>query len=230
MNNKSKIKKAMLSCAVVFILFSQQLFSEQKASDKENATAESQSTILTETDEQKLPITTGAGNTNVSGMTTVNSAWVFIRMILVLALVILIIWLIFKMMKKGMKPGEENDPFLRKVASITLSPGKSIQIVTCIDHAYIVGVSDDSVSLISTLDDKELVDAMNLYADKNQNKKKPLNFADVLDLFMPHGPRTKPEEKNQKKKSENIFSGSSQDVVEMLKKQRERLNKDEDVK
>ena len=133
-------------------------------------------------------------------------------------------------MKKGMKPGAENDPFLRKVASITLSPGKSVQIVTCINHAYIIGVSDSSVDLISTLDDKELIDAMNLYADKNQNTKKPVNFADVLDLFMPHGPREKSQKENKKKNTGNVFSGTSQNVVDMIKKQRERLNEDEDQK
>lgn len=233
MTKNSKIRGVIFLVTSILFMANEPLFSQIKDNDTKNATLieNKNNTTGTQVDENTLLIDSPTENANNLAANSVNSVWVFVRMILALALVIVIIWLIFKFMKKGMKPGAENDPFLRKVASITLSPGKSVQIVTCINHAYIIGVSDNSVDLISTLDDKELIDAMNLYADKNQNTKKPVNFADVLDLFMPHGPREKSEKENKnEKKTGNVFSGSSKDVVDMIKKQRERLDNEEDNK
>ena len=34
-----------------------------------------------------------------------------------------------------------------------------------------------------------IVESLNLNFDKKQNVKKPMNFSDVLDMFMPNGPR-----------------------------------------
>lgn len=207
-------------------LFGAQTNAKDSAGKDDKTAAEatvSENSVLTETNEAELPITTDTGNSNVSGTRSVTGIWVFIRMILVLAVILAIIWVIFKFMKKGIQPGEENDPFMRKVSSITLSPGKTVQIVTLLDHAYIIGVTDNAVNVIGTVEDKELVDAMNLYADKNANTKKPRNFADILDIFMPHGPRNN---KTEAKKN-NVFDGSAEQVVDMLKKQRDRLNKEE---
>lgn len=194
------------------------------AKNDSNAAQTTEATAVATTDENELPITTPSGGSNVSGGKTTNGVWVVLRTLLVLAFVILVMWLVFKFMKKGMQPGAENDPFLRKVSSITLSPGKSVQIVTLMEHAYIIGVTDNAVNLIGTVDDKELIDAMNLYADKNGNTKKPRNFEEILDLFMPHGPHAKTAE--NKKKNASVFDGSAEQVVDMLKKQRERLNEE----
>ena len=68
--------------------------------------------------------------------------------------------------KKSTNTGNQTDPFLKKVASITLSPGKSVQVITLHDHCFVLGVSDSNVQLISELDDKDLINAMNLEADK----------------------------------------------------------------
>ncbi|MBO7638494.1 MAG: flagellar biosynthetic protein FliO, partial [Treponema sp.] len=113
-------------------------------------------------------------------------------MILVLGIVLAIVLIIFKLMKRSTDPGNSTDEFLRKVSSLTISPGKSVQIVTLIDKAYLLGVSDNSVNLITEIEDPELIQAMNLYADKNGRVERPKSFEDVLELFMP-----------KKKKKEN---------------------------
>ena len=106
---------------------------------------------------------------------------------------------------------DEDEPFLRKVSSVSLAPGKSVQIVTLVDKGFIVGVSEDSVNLISEINDKELIDAMNLYSDKKKQTQKPRSFADVLEIFMP------------RKKDTNIYDDSSKKFTDMLNKQRDRL-------
>ncbi len=110
--------------------------------------------------------------------------WIFIRMILVLALIVFLIWFIFKMMKKSVDGKNESDPFLRKTASISLGAGKSVVIVTLIDKAYLLGVSENSVNLITEITDEQMINALNLYADKTQNSERAKSFDEVLKMFM----------------------------------------------
>jgi flagellar protein FliO/FliZ len=169
------------------------------------------------TDESQLPITAAPDNPAVSGKQP-STIWIFIRMIFVLAVVIACIYGLFFLMKRGMRTGQASDPFLRKVSQISLGTGKSVQIVTLLDHAYIIGVTDTSVSLLGQVDDKELIDSMNLYTDKNAHTRKPRTFADVLDIFMPNGPR---------EPGKTIFGESAQKAADGLKKQRNRLHTDQ---
>ncbi len=148
-----------------------------------------------------------------SSSTVLSSIWLLVKMIFVLALVIVCIYFVIYFMKRSTKISDTDDPFLRQVSKITLSPGKSVQIVTVLEHAYLIGVSDNSINLIGQIDDKELVDSMNIFADKNNNSKRPKSFADILDLFMPKGPR-----------SSNVYGSSAQNMADSLKKQRDRFN------
>ncbi|MBR4463142.1 MAG: flagellar biosynthetic protein FliO [Treponema sp.] len=154
----------------------------------------------------------------------------FVRMVLVLALVVAAIYGLMKVLKKGMKIGnDDNDPFLRRVSQVTLGPGKSVQIVTLFNHAYLVGVTDSSVNLLGEISDKELVDSMNLYSDQHANVSKPRSFADILNIFMPNGPRAEEETPQTRSASEsdNVFTNSAESAAEELQRQRDRLNGEE---
>ena len=142
--------------------------------------------------------------------------WLFIRMIIVLALVIACIYGVMWFLKKQNKIENNDDQFLRQVAKISIGTNKSVQVVTLIDKAYLIGVSDNSVNLISEVDDKELINAMNLYADSQKNTKKPRSFSDILEIFMPNGP-----------KDTNVFEESNNKFNDMTNKQRDRLHNEE---
>ena len=136
-------------------------------------------------------------------------------MVLFLAVVVACIFVVFKFMKKTMAIPDNDDIFMRIVSSVNISPSKSVQIVTLTDkYAFLIGVSDDSVNLISQIDDPELIQAMNLYSDKQKKKNKPKNFADILDIFMPNGPRD----------NENVMSGTKSKITDLLEKQRNKFN------
>ncbi|MDO5766614.1 MAG: flagellar biosynthetic protein FliO, partial [Spirochaetales bacterium] len=135
--------------------------------------------------------------------------------IFALAVVVGIAWGIFHFLKKGIKTENDNDPFLRKVSHLTLSPGKSVQVITLQDNAFLIGVSDEKISLIGKIEDKELINAMNLYADKNEKVSKPRSFREILDIFMP-GSSKEPET--------NIYGNSSSNSADELKKQMEKFN------
>ncbi|MCR5290091.1 MAG: flagellar biosynthetic protein FliO [Treponema sp.] len=137
---------------------------------------------------------------------------ILIRMILVLAVVIFCVYAVLRFMRSGLTQASDNDPFLRRVASLSLSPGKSIQIVTLLENAYIIGVTDNAVNLIGQVQDKELVDAMNLYADKHTKNDKPRTFNDILSLFM-----------NNSQSGTTVFGDSAKNASELIKRQRDRL-------
>ena len=120
-----------------------------------------------------------------------------------------------------------NDPYLKKVASLTLSPGKFVYVITLNSRAYLVGVSDNSVNLIAEIEDKELVDAMNLNAPQGADEKKPMDFSSILGKFVNTNGRNYA---SANKKTSGGFSTSS--AVELLQNQRSRLQnttEDDDV-
>ncbi len=151
----------------------------------------------------------------------------FLKMILVLAIVLAIIWIIFKLLQKSTGGGvSDDDKFLRRVAHLTVAPGKSVQVVTLVDRAFLIGVADDSINLIAELDDEEMINAMNLYADQHAANPKPRNFSEVLDLFMPKKKNQQPYQ--NMRKSDNVFEdGASRQILDSLKKQSERLNRED---
>ncbi|MBQ7159919.1 MAG: flagellar biosynthetic protein FliO [Treponema sp.] len=152
----------------------------------------------------------------------------FIRMVVVLALVVAAIYGVMIVLRKGMKIGtNDDDPFLRKVSQVTLSPGKSVQIVTLFNHAYLVGVTDGAINLLGEITDQELVDSMNLYADQHANVTKPRSFADILNIFMPNGPRATEETAQSASQSGNVFTNSAESATEELRRQRSRLNEEQ---
>ena len=129
------------------------------------------------------------GNSGSGGLSTWETVGLFVRMILVLILVIALIYFIVWLLRRSMRPGVQNDPYLKKTASITLSPGKTVQIVTLQDKAYLLGVSDSSITLISEITDKELIDTMNLNAPAAGGKK-TADFASLLSSLTGSAKRT----------------------------------------
>jgi flagellar protein FliO/FliZ len=163
----------------------------------------SQSVSSSKEQESQMIIST---NQEVVEQRSTNTAWLFVRMILVLLVVIGCIYAVFYFVKKTTNPTNETDAFLKKVASITLSQGKSVQVVTLQNHCYILGVSDSSVQLISELDDKDLIDAMNLEADK-ESSGSVKDFASLLASAM--GLKKKTFEESVSSSVENMQTQSN---------------------
>ena len=154
------------------------VFAQSTTSD--NVSETSQSVTSSKEQESQMIIST---EDDVIQTQNTNTGWLFVRMILVLLVVVGCIYAVFYFVKKSTNPANETDPFLKKVASITLSPGKSVQVITLQNHCYILGVSDSNVQLISELDDKDLIDAMNLEADK-ESSGSIKDFATILASAM----------------------------------------------
>ncbi len=149
--------------------------------------------------------------------------WIFVRMIIVLAIIIAAIYFLFKFMRKSMG-GEtlpdEDDVFLRKVSFLSLGDGKSVQIVSLWNEAFILGVSGDSVSLLKEIKDKELIDAMNRYADMNSKTNKPRSFEEILSLFMPSRVSSNEEKKENTSKRKSAYDEETMNLINSLKEKR----------
>lgn len=132
--------------------------------------------------ESEIPInsnlTTGE-NTETSG---VSGIWLFFRMFLVLLFVILLIYAFIWFLKKTSKTPETKDDYIRHTAAIALGSGKSVHIITVGEDAFLLGASENSVSLISKLEDKDLIQAMNLAYDERVTTKK--TFTDILSSYI----------------------------------------------
>ena len=100
---------------------------------------------------------------------------------------------------------------MRRVAYLNLSPTKTVEIVTILDRGYLIGVTEDNITLLGEIDDKELINAMNVNADKKQNLKKPVNFKELLDSLLVKG------DKKNFFDSTNIFENSQNNTHEDTK-------------
>lgn len=212
--NKIKFRTAFFAA---FLLFAGTFcFADlnNPAQTENPSVAQSQSFNINADPSQIMLNTTQTENSGVNAKEP-SALWLFIKMVFALAVVLGIAWLIFYLLKKTMKTTNDSDPFLRRVSQLTLSPGKSVQIITLQDSAFLIGVSDENISLLGKIDDKEFVNAMNLYADKNDNVSKPRSFREILDIFMPG---------SSKEGEENLFEDNLENSAEKIKKQREKFN------
>lgn len=154
--------------------------------------------------------------------TTTSSAWILVRIVVMLALVCAGIYGVVYLLKKSTGGTAGNDPYLKNVASLYFSPNKSIQVVSLGDRAYMVGVTDQAINLLAEVSDRELVDAMNLSSDKKNPIPKG-TFQNLLANFFPGakgtaGPRANDGLSGAEAARNQSFAGS-----DFLRSQRERL-------
>lgn len=177
------------------------LISQNADNSAENQTTISEDSIFLE----DLP-DAAEQNENISEYKPSSTIGVFVRMIVVLLIVVLLIYVFFWFVKKKNKNLKTDDDYLRRVAYLNIAPGKSVEVITLIDKAFLIGVTDEKISLLGEIDDKELITAMNLNCDKKANIKKPATFNDVLELFLQKGNKKKSVFSQEENKVDNLFS------------------------
>jgi flagellar protein FliO/FliZ len=201
------INKSLMAVlfGMVFLLFVYPL----TAQSVENNTAESESAVSSLDLERSITFSDEPSAINLSDSGVKKSSGsgigIFVRMIVALVIIVGLIYFVFWFIKKKSNVVSNDDDYLRRVAAINVAPGKSVQVVTLIDKAYLIGVTDDSITLLGEINDDELIKAMNLNADKKTNNKKPTTFSEVLDMFLVKSGKQK-----------NVFSESEQKVDQMF--------------
>ena len=210
LNYKGKVLKILFSLCSYLLIAGFAWSQEVVASETQVTARAAEAEILLAQDAPENRATTIAEGSSYG-------VWFFVRTILVLLLVLALIWGFFMFLKKISGTTTSSDPYLKKVASLTLSPGKFVHVITLNSRAYLVGVADNSVNLIAEIDDKELVDAMNLNAPQGADDKRPMDFSSILGKFV----NTNGQNYTSATRK-GTFSTSS--AVELLQNQRSRLS------
>lgn len=141
---------------------------------------------------------------------------IFIRMLVVLIIVVGLIYFVFYFIKKKTNVVKNDDDYLRRAAYINIAPGKTVEVITLIDKAYLIGVTEDNITLLGEINDDELIKAMNISADKKNNTKKPSTFSEVLDMFLVKG-----------NKQKNVFAETESKVEKLGTSEESKENSEE---
>ena len=95
----------------------------------------------------------------VEGLTSFG-AGDFIRMVLVLALVVLSIYVLFYFLKRAGGHGDRADKSLRLLGTTTLQGSRAVHLIEVGGRVFLVGSAEQSVNLISELQDRETIDQL----------------------------------------------------------------------
>ena len=169
-------RKKLFAAVIVFMAAIFALYSQNQTTQTETPLTEESIVISDSTAAES-----GTAATAYKGPSTIG---MFVRMIVVLIIVVALIYGVLWFIKKKTNVVKTDDEYLRRAAYINIAPGKTVEVITLIDKAYLIGVTEDSITMLGEIHDDELIKAMNLTADKKNNTKKPASFADVLDMFL----------------------------------------------
>lgn len=204
-------KKILAAAAAFLLLFAASLVSQENTGESAREAAES-AIVLDDTDDTVL--------SSEEEPAQPGTVWVLLRIVLVLLLVCAAIYGIVYLLKKSTGVSAASDPYLRIVAQLPLAPGKTAQILSVGSQAFLVGVSDSGIQHIADITDKELIDAMNLEADRNPREPVPA-FTALLSRFLPAGMRNRTE--GDVSSAHDDVPLSAGETADFIRKQRERL-------
>ena len=88
------------------------------------------------------------------------SALSILRILLTLAVVAVAIYGLVFLVKRFARGGMSRDPFLKILASAPLGTNRSAYVISVGSQAWLVGVAESGVNLISEIGDKDAIDAM----------------------------------------------------------------------
>ena len=166
-------------------------------------------------DETELLIEDSQTGTNlVPDERSLNSfgLWDFVRMIIILAAVVGVIYLIFFLLKRSANPKMQNNELMRVLSTQTIANNRSLHLVEVGRQIFLIGAGDNSVNLVSEITDKESIDEIRLRMSE-QTVGEKRRFKDVLSgLFGQNG-----------MKQEKIYPMKMDESTQYIKQQRERL-------
>ena len=153
------------------------------------------------TDETKIAIpdpaagaaagtTAGAAAARAPGVDT----WDFVRMFVVLAAVVGCIYLLFWLLRRGMRPKAPENEQIRLLGSRSLAGNRALHLVEVGRSVYLVGSAESGVNLVAEVKDQETIDAIRVQAAEEGGRTRR-TFAETLSrIFSPGkpGPRKGP--------------------------------------
>jgi flagellar biogenesis protein FliO len=161
-----------------------------------------------EIDPETLILNEGAPE-EAAGTPQVISTWDFVRMLLILGGVVAVIYLIFRLMKRGARGRYQETELIRLLDYRSLSGNRALHLVEVGRSLYLVGCAENAVSLVSEIVDKESLDMIRLAVSERPEPEKK-GFAEIFfGMF----------------RADNGSGVSVKETLSFMKSQKDRLKK-----
>jgi flagellar protein FliO/FliZ len=134
------------------------------------------------------------------------STWDFVRMLLILAAVVGVIYLLFHLLKRGFRRQLPQNDLIRVLGSRSLSGNRALHLVAMGRSVFLVGAAEGGISLIAEIKDQETLDQIRL---ESSQVLPPQGFAQFFQSLWKGG-------------GKRNLSGDS---LDFMKQQRQRLQK-----
>jgi flagellar protein FliO/FliZ len=196
--------RAAVFCALVFLLVPVLGVSGQDSGGSDPRRALEQSFAIPDTAEQAQ----STEAQEVQGGPLVSS-WDFLRMVLILAAVVGVIYLLFWMLKRGFRRQLPQNDLIRLLGTRALAGNRALHLVELGKQVFLVGSGEGSISLIAEIKDRETLDAITLERSQLQARGAQ-GFAQFFQSFLKSGKQRE---------------SSVGDTIDFMKQQRQRLEK-----
>ncbi len=112
--------------------------------------------------------------------------WDFLRMILILGVIIGLIYLLFYFIKKRGSPRLQNNELFDIISTQALSNNRTVHLVQVGNQFFLIGAGEQSVNLISEIQDKETIDEIRLKLSNVKSGEKK-NFRNIFSGLFGQG-------------------------------------------
>ena len=94
-----------------------------------------------------------------------------IRTLVVLAVIVVAIWLIFKFLLRSRNKTVSDSEMIKVLATFPLAANRVIKVIDIAGKVLILGVTDSNINLITEVEDKELIDRIKLVSSQEASGK-----------------------------------------------------------
>jgi flagellar protein FliO/FliZ len=172
---------AIVCTLCIFNLSVTALFAQEAAFPEETTVQETPAVDPITAREQALSL--GDAGAGAALTPPAVSVWGIFRVILTLAVVAAAIYGLVFFIKRSARGGRNQDPFLKILASAPLGANRGAYIIAVGSRAWLVGAAESGLSLISEIDDKDVLNAM-LLEDSRKSAEAPAGpFPDFRALL-----------------------------------------------
>ena len=195
-----------LACAVLLLALPLAAVSAQESPSPGGAGVEAGRPA----EERSLLIPEGqAGTEDAPGEGPLVSSWDFLRMLLILAAVVAVIYLIFHFLKRGLRRQLPENDMIRLLGTRTLAGNRALHLVELGKTVFLLGAAEGGISLIAEVKDQETLD--NLRIESSKSRTAPQGFGQFFQSMLKGG--------------KSGGSGVQAGTIDFMKQQRQRLNK-----
>lgn len=180
---------------------------ESATTENNNDTATTQTTQGNDSFRQRY---NAAGSTERDRLNRQSPNFGFFQITFILIILAVIGYFVYKYVSKRKSVQMEAADYISVLATSPLTPNKQLQVVQIFDNIYILGVGDNSISLIKEVTDRTLI---NQIKEEAKNRLPSLSFREQLIKFV-----------NKLKPGGSIKKDPEEEALSFFKEQRDKLN------